>query len=255
MISVHNLSLKIGKNQILKEISFDVNKGEVLSIIGPNGAGKSTMIKCLNLINDDFFGEVLYNNEDIKGYETKEIAKIFSYVSQDMDSNNPFSVKELMHLSRYPFMNKYRSLEIEEIRLMNHYLEKLDVAHLIDRSINELSGGERQRVFVSSSLFQGSEVILLDEPTSSLDPKHHQEILDVILEEKKEGKTIIMVSHDINSSCHLSDKVLGLKNGEVQFLKEGKGLLKTELVDDLFDFKFTKLNHENEVYVIKGRAK
>lgn len=245
MLEVNNLSLSFDENVIINNISFSLEKKGMLTILGPNGSGKSTLIKSLCGIYKGYTGKAKIFNETIRELPQKELAKLVSYVPQFLDIYANYSVWDFMEMSYFPHLDNFRGLTLEEIDNAHGILERFNLIDLKERSMNTLSGGERQKVFIASSIFQSPRLLLLDEPTSYLDPKHQDEVNEIIFSLKNE-MAVILVSHDINSSIINSERIIGLKNGEIFFDGTPKEVLHKNLLDELFDKKFNYMKHPNK---------
>ncbi|MFA4646741.1 ABC transporter ATP-binding protein [Pyrococcus kukulkanii] len=200
-LHVH-ISFSYGRRKILDDVKFNAKKGELLAIIGPNGSGKSTLLKCIaGILKPE--GEIKYGNIDLISLRPKERAKIVSYVPQSSFPEFAFTVGEFVELGTYASGG-----DVEEALRSVGLLEKKN------ELITNLSGGEYQLALIARALAQGSDVMLLDEPTSHLDINHAKEVIDLLLK-LKEGKIIVAVLHDLNIALNYADKILVLKYGRV----------------------------------------
>ncbi len=242
MLKVSNLSLSFSGNEILKNINFEVQKGEFISLLGPNGSGKSTLIKSICGIHRNFSGDILYQNESIKQLDNKECAKRISYVPQFLGGGQEYTVWEFLSFSRFPYMNGFRGLLKNEKDLALKLLKQFQIEHLKDRRLSILSGGEAQRVHIAAAVFQEPDILLLDEPTSFLDPRHQDEINQILIELKSD-LAILCVSHDMNSSLVNSDRILCLKDSELIFNGKPCEVLHKKILNKLFDKKFMLIKH------------
>ncbi len=250
MLSVKNLSLVINKKEILKNVSLDFSTGGLVSILGPNGSGKSSLIKCISGIYENWTGEILLNGKDIRELSVIERAQLISYVPQLLEVHAEYSVWDFLEMSYYPKLQDLRRLTKEEIDRAHGILESFNLLSLKDRSLLSLSGGERQRVFIAASVFQGPKLLLLDEPTSFLDPKVQDDINKIIFSLQKE-MDIILISHDINSTLMNSKRIIGLKNGMNFFDGEPRDIINKSHLDKLFDKSFKLIKHpESELEII-----
>ena len=215
MLEINNLSFSYNENkQILKNISLKINKGEVLGVLGINGAGKTTFIKCINRIIEPDSGDIFIDGKSINSMTQKEIAKLIAYVPQYNNNFFDINVLNTVMMGRIPYTNQ--SFSENDRKIVYDLLEKMDLEVFAFRSIREMSGGERQRVFIARALAQQPKIIILDEPTSSLDLHNQLFILNMIDElAKKEELTIIMIIHDLNLASMFCDKLLMLKDGSI----------------------------------------
>ena len=215
-LEVEKLNFAYEEELTLKDISFDIKKGEFISIIGPNGSGKSTLLKNISNIYSPQSGSIKIYNNDIKKYGTRELAKNIALVPQDTIISYNFSVLDIVLMGRFPHLNRFEKEREEDFKIVYEALKKTNTFHLKDRNIDEISGGERQRVIIARALAQEPKIIFLDEPTSHLDVNHQMELLSLLKILNKEKKTtIILVIHDINLACRYSDKIILMNNGGI----------------------------------------
>jgi len=245
IIEVENYSLRIGRNEILKDISFAVCEGEYFSIIGPNGAGKTTMLKCINRILHGGVGIIKLNGKLIDTYSQKELAKLISYVPQASGRLPPFTVGEFVTMGRYPHLSPFSSISEDDKKVVYDALVLTNTESFSGRFLDTLSGGERQKVYISAALAQGAKIILLDEPTTFLDPKHHDDINNTLSKINKSGVTIISVTHDINSALILSKRIAAIKNGVLYFCGSPQEIIKNKVLDEVYEKNFLFVTHPN----------
>ncbi|WP_459129885.1 ABC transporter ATP-binding protein [Guggenheimella bovis] len=214
MIEIKNLSFSYkGHPKLLKDVSFSVNPGQCLAILGNNGAGKSTLLKCFNHILTPDSGEVLLDGVNLLTKSTKDVAKSIAFVSQTIP-NTQMTVHDVVMLGRRPYMTWGVTEKDHEI--IHKAMHRLGIEDLRGRFLNELSGGERQKVMLARALAQEPKVLLLDEPTSSLDIKNQYQVLRMVRDFCKSDQLIaVVVIHDLNLALRFSDQFLLLKNGKV----------------------------------------
>lgn len=246
MIRTENYSFAFsGQNFILKDISFEVEQGEYLSIIGPNGAGKSTLLKCLLRLHDrgNSQGNIYIKGHPLSEYGQKELARVVGYVPQAGGWIPPFTVRELLRLSRYPYADTASGLNTRDLEAVDRALELTNLGPLASRSLKTLSGGERQKAYLAAALAQETEVMLLDEPASFLDPRHVAD-LDHLLRElnRQHGLTMITVTHDLNHPARLGGRVLILQDGQRLFHGPVSGLT-SGVLEEAYQHKFLYLTH------------
>ena len=211
MISVENISFSYGQKRILEDITFSAGSGEIVGILGNNGAGKSTLITCINRIREPSSGEVLINGQALSGMKGRDIARLIAYVSQRSEAE-ALSVFDCILLGRKPYIRwNIAEKDIDACRAVIH---KLGLEHLQLRNMDELSGGEQQKVMIARALVQEPSVLLLDEPTSSLDPRNQIETMSLIRKAAKEdGITVLIVLHDLNLALRFCDRLFFMKDG------------------------------------------
>ena len=244
IIELNDFSYKIDGKTILKELCCTIYKGEHLSIIGPNGAGKTTLIKCIANILQDGSGTITLKGQLLNTYNPKALAKIISYVPQAEGANFPFTVSEFVLLSRYPHLNPFTSPTKEDFKAVHQALKQTDTLDFEHRKMNTLSGGQKQRVLIAAALAQQAEIILLDEPTTFLDPKHQSDILHLLKSmHEQRDITIISVTHDINHAATLSNRILALKEGTLAFLGSIDACMTNETLQPIYDKEFLFIKH------------
>lgn len=213
-IQVKGLSFSYDKAEVLKNIDFAVEDGEIVSLVGPNGTGKSTLLKCMNRILKPTNGDVWVDGENARQFNLKKMAQCFGYVPQTTLHTFPATVFDTVLLGRRPYVGwavgpQNRDIVYEMLVLMN-----LD--HLALRQFGQLSGGEQQRALVARALAQEPRALLLDEPTSNLDLKHQLEVLQHLASiVKKRRLSVVMAIHDLNLAAQFSDRIIFLKHGEL----------------------------------------
>ena len=215
-IDIKNLNYYYGDIPALKDLTFSVTKGDFFIIIGPNGSGKTTLMKLMAGILKPKKGRLKILNRAIGNYTRKDLAKTMAFVPQIMPVDFPFSVIEVVLMGRSPYMGMLGVEQEEDLKIAKQALTFTGVEHLAHRKLDQLSGGEQQRVFIARALCQEPDIILLDEPTASLDLAHQTRLMDLMEKLKKEkGITVVMVSHDINLAAMYSDRLLLLNKGEM----------------------------------------
>ena len=244
VIQINNLSLYISNNKIIDNVSFDIYEKDYLSIIGPNGAGKTSLLKCLMRIYSFSEGDIFFQGNPIKNFSQRNLAKQISYVPQSDGRTLPFTVEEFVMMGRYPHLSPFTSFSSEDKKAVRESLELTNAIQMSERLLFTLSGGERQTVFIAAALAQGADILLLDEPTTFLDPKHEQDIYHILRRINKElGITIVSVTHDINSAVLQGERIVILKNGSVQFEGEAIEIMDEKILAPAYDKDFTFLKH------------
>jgi iron complex transport system ATP-binding protein len=242
-VEVEDLRYKVGNIQILKGVSFSAAIGEAISIVGPNGAGKTTLLKCLNRILTAHEGTVQIFGRPIESFRQSELAKQVAYVPQAGAGHLPFTVFEFVLLGRYPYLSPFSSVTKEDERAAWDALCTTETETLENRMMSTLSGGECQKVLIAAALAQSAKILLLDEPTTFLDPKHQTEITRILRKaNQKKGTTILTVTHHLNSAVILSDRILALKQGQAVFQGVAQEFMSHEILKDIYnqDFDFVK---------------
>ncbi len=202
-----------GGPQVLKEINFKLEDGKFLSVLGNNGAGKSTMLKCFNRIIDPEVGSISLDGEEIHRMSMREVAKRIAFVAQTVPSTQ-MTVHDMVMLGRKPYMQW--GFTENDHRIVHEAMERLGLTEMRGRFLNELSGGECQKVMLARALAQKPKLLLLDEPTSSLDLKNQYQVLQTVKDICHEtGIAAIMVIHDLNLALRFCDRFLLMRDGAV----------------------------------------
>ncbi|MFR7350380.1 GNAT family N-acetyltransferase [Peptoniphilus sp.] len=218
MIKIENLSKSFGNNRILKGINLTVDKGEVVSIIGTSGTGKSTFLRCLDYLEKPDSGTITIGDVtlDAEKATKQDIERLRLKSAMIFQNYNLFLNKTVMQNVTLPLIStkRYSKKEAEEIALK--FLKKVGMAHKVDSYPITLSGGEQQRVSIARSIASSPEVLLFDEPTSSLDPSWKQEVLEVIRSLANEHYTMIIVTHEMEFAKEVSDKIVFMSEGIIE---------------------------------------
>jgi iron complex transport system ATP-binding protein len=244
MIRIHNFSYAVNGTHILEDVSLEVDQGEFLSIIGPNGAGKTTLIKCLVRINTGGTGDISISSRPLASYGSKSLARLVGYVPQGDNRELPFTVEEFAFMGRYPYQGLFTAISGDDRRAVREALELTGTSSFAERSLDTLSGGERQSVFIAAALAQEARILILDEPTAFLDPKHVADIHAILRRVNREkGITVVMVTHDINGAAMLSDRIAVLKKGHVITIGRPENIMTNEVLERVYDKPFLFVTH------------
>ena len=225
MIEVKNLSFAYGKREILRDVSFKADSGEIVGILGKTGAGKSTLVTCLNRILKPKSGKIILNGKDAETLSKRELAQYISYVAQKNEQTQT-TVFDSVLLGRKPYIKW--SIGQEDIAVCDEIIERVGLSEMKLRALDELSGGELQKVMLARALVQQPKVMLLDEPTSNLDPKNQYEMMKLVRQVADEKNiTVLVVIHDLSLAMRFCDKFLLMKDGKV-FIYGDKSVLTDE---------------------------
>ena len=251
MINISGLNYKIGDKTILDDISLQFEKGKIYGIIGPNGAGKSTLLKHIMGILNPPKHTIFYDGNDITTISIKDYAKIVSFVFQENIRNIDFTVKEILLMGKYSYMNIWGNLPPDVNSEVDKILDLLGICHLEKQSISTLSGGEAQKVFIARTILQNTPVILLDEPTSMLDLANSAYILECLSRlNKQKSITVIMVMHDLNLAAQSCDKLILMSNGKVIYEGYPKEVLKSDVLNRVYGNKLHFINDNDREFVV-----
>ena len=214
ILQVNHLSKSFGTHEVLRDIDFTVNKGDVTSIIGASGSGKSTLLRCINLLENPSSGEILYHGENVvrRGFNAAAYRSRVGMVFQSFNMFNNMTVLENCIVGQVKVLKKNRE-EARQHAL--YYLEKVGMAPYINAKPRQISGGQKQRVAIARALAMDPEVLLFDEPTSALDPEMVGEVLNVMQSLAQEGMTMLVVTHEMAFARDVSNRVVYMNEGVI----------------------------------------
>ena len=211
MIEIKNISFSYGKTPILSNVSFCAEAGECVGILGNNGAGKSTLVTCISGIHTPSGGDVFIDGKSVRDMSRSELATRVGYVAQRNEMSHA-TVFDCVLLGRKPYIRWGASQA--DLDLCAAMIRRVGLEALQLRSVDELSGGELQKVMLARALVQQPKVLLLDEPTSNLDPKNQYEMMALVRQiAKEQGITVLIVIHDLNLALRYCDRFFFLKDG------------------------------------------
>ncbi len=214
ILQVKHLSKNFGKHEVLRDIDFSVNTGDVTTIIGSSGSGKSTLLRCINLLETPTSGEIMYHGENIdkiKGGASAYRSHV-GMVFQSFNLFNNMTVLKNCMIGQTKVLGKSRA---EAKKAALHFLGKVGMAPYINAKPSQLSGGQKQRVAIARALAMNPEVLLFDEPTSALDPQMVGEVLEVMRNLANEGLTMIVVTHEMAFARDVSSHVVFMADGVI----------------------------------------
>ena len=202
ILEIRHLGKSFGSHEVLRDIDFNVKKGDVISIIGASGSGKSTLLRCINLLETPSSGEILYHGRDVAGRGVNA-PEYRSHVGMVFQSFNLFNN-----------MTVLQNCMVGQMEAMK-YLEKVGMAPYINAKPRQISGGQKQRVAIARALAMDPEVLLFDEPTSALDPEMVGEVLSVMQALAREGMTMLVVTHEMAFARDVSSQVVFMHQGVI----------------------------------------
>ncbi|TCO68924.1 ABC transporter ATP-binding protein [Marinisporobacter balticus] len=245
MLKVKNFKIGYDQKVIVKDFNIHVKKGEILTIIGPNGSGKSTVLKAIGRLLKPMDGIVHLDKKNLWEMKGKDIAKNMACLSQRNTAPEDMTIRKVVTFGRNPHKAWFEGINKEDEKIIDWAIEKTHLKDMENKKMIHISGGESQRVWIAMALAQQPKVLLLDEPTTYLDINNQIEILDLVKElNEKLNFTVIMVLHDLNQAAKYSDKVIVLKNGEIQALGKPEEILDKDLIRDVYHVDMNILKNQ-----------
>lgn len=253
IINIKNLTFSYGDKQILRGIDLEISEKKLTGVLGPNGCGKSTLLKNILGYLKNENGKIIIDEKDSTTYSQREKAKVISFVPQKSHLISGISVEEFILMGRLPHLNSsWNGYSKYDKEIAKKYIHELDLEKFSKREAITLSGGEFQRVLLARALTQESKIILLDEPTSSLDLNHALELMDKVKENAvKKNLTAVAVLHDLNLASMFCDEIIMLKDGKVYCKGTPKEIFTSENLKAVYNLECTIFYTEEKIpYVV-----
>ena len=259
-LQTNDLCAGYEKKAVLNDVTIEIPEGQITSLIGPNGSGKSTLLKALARILQPTSGVITLDDENISTLDTRVVAQKIASLAQSSSQVAGLSVEEIVAYGRFPYQKGFSGLKEHDLKLIEWALAATNLTHLKERGLLTLSGGQQQRVWIAMALAQDTDILILDEPITYLDPAHQLEILQLLTKINREGKTILMTIHDLNHASRFSDHILGMKAGELLLQGSPAEVFTKANMQLLFDIEatfFTPAGTKNPLivqYDLKGAS-
>ncbi len=240
------VTVDFGKKEVLRSVNLSVEEAELVGIVGPNGSGKTTLIRAI-AGSLTYKGTIYYGGVPATKLKRRDIAKFLSVVPQEPPVST-LTVMDFVLLGRYPYLSRWEDEGPADMSAATEALRELGVLHLKDRQINTLSGGELQRVMLARGVVQGQRVILMDEPTSHLDLKAQQEIMELARSLTKK-RSIVATFHDLTLAGQYSDRIVVLREGTVLAQGKPRDVLTSDMISRVYGVRVI-IEHEPVFHVI-----
>lgn len=248
MLEFRNVSVSCGRTPILKDISVSFPTGKISAIVGPNGCGKTTLLQCLNGVSQVTAGSILLNDEDFLTLPVRKRARRLSFLPQVRTIIPALPVKTLVEHGRFPYLGFSRRKSSEDVRLVEQAMKFTGTYDCRDVYVDTLSGGVRQRVFLAMVLAQDCDFLVLDEPTTFLDLESQRDFLNLLPALKAEGKTILLVLHDLAQAVRISDHLIVMNDRKIAASGTPLECLKQHVIEDVFHTKWKRFSDEEGDY-------
>ena len=251
-VKVRDLSFSYRTVPVFSGVSFETGEGTITGIAGPNGSGKTTLIRCINGILAPG-GEVSIFGTGVREMDRTDIAKVVAYVPQVISTGSGANVFDTVLMGRKPHIG-WRARK-EDHEKAYSAMELVDVAEFAFRGLNELSGGERQRVMIARAIAQETPIMLMDEPTSSLDIRYQMNVMEIVRDLSEERKTSVIISvHDLNLASRYCDDILILNEGKVCGFGTPSSLLNASMMRSVYGIEAHISNELEHPYIVPLRA-
>lgn len=236
-LAARGITVGYGGRTVIDELDVAIPPGLITTIIGPNGCGKSTLLRTLTRLLKPARGAVVLDSEDIAALRTRDVAKKLGLLPQAPVAPEGLTVADLVARGRHPHQSWLRQWSSDDADVVAAALAMTGVSELADRPVDSLSGGQRQRVWISMTLAQGTDLLLLDEPTTYLDLAHAIDVLDLVDDLHESGRTVVMVLHDLNLATRYSDNLVVMREGAILAQGHPREVITAELLHEAFGLR------------------
>lgn len=244
-MNIQELTKTYDGKTVVDSVSFEIQKGKVLSLIGPNGAGKSTVMGMISRLIARDEGLVDFHGKDIGKWKSRELSKKLAILTQSNQIQMKLTVQELVAFGRFPYSGNRITKEDQEI--IDQAIAYMELEEMRDRFIDELSGGQRQRAMIAMVIAQDTDYVLLDEPTNNLDIYHAANMMKIVRRLCDElGKTVVLVLHEINYAAFYSDYICAFVDGRIAKFGTVEEVMTKENLSEIYQVDF-------EIQMVKGR--
>ncbi|WP_327418791.1 ABC transporter ATP-binding protein [Streptomyces sp. NBC_01233] len=236
-LAARGVTVGYGGRSVIDDLHVAIPPGVISTIIGSNGCGKSTLLRTLSRLLKPTKGSVVLDGEDIATLRTRDVAKKLGLLPQAPVAPDGLTVADLVARGRHPHQSWLRQWSSDDAAVVERALAMTGVSDLADRPVDALSGGQRQRVWISMTLAQGTDLLLLDEPTTFLDLAHAIDVLDLVDDLHESGCTVVMVLHDLNLAARYSDNLIVMKAGSILAQGHPRDVITAELLHEAFGLR------------------
>ncbi|WP_308252367.1 ABC transporter ATP-binding protein, partial [Pseudonocardia sp. KRD291] len=237
-LRAENVRLGYGDHLVVDGLDLDVLPGTVTAVIGPNGCGKSTLLRALGRLLTPISGQVLLDGKRIDKTSTRDVAKVLGILPQSPLAPEGLTVGDLVSRGRHPHQAWYRQWSSDDEEAVAEALDWTGIGDLADRPVDELSGGQRQRAWISMALAQGTDLLLLDEPTTFLDLAHQVDVLELVRRLHTEaGRTVVMVLHDLNLAARYADHLVAMRDGKIVAAGDPSDVITAPMLEEVFSLR------------------
>jgi iron complex transport system ATP-binding protein len=237
-LAADGVRLAYGDHVVVDDLDLELTDGSFTAIVGPNGCGKSTLLRALGRLLRPTSGTVLLDGRAITSTSTREVAKVLGLLPQTPLAPEGLTVADLVARGRHPHQSWLRQWSADDEAVVTEALTWTDMADLADAPVDALSGGQRQRAWISMALAQGTDLLLLDEPTTYLDLAHQVDVLELVGRLHAErGRTVVVVLHDLNLAARYAQRLVAMKDGILVAAGTPEEVLTEQLLADVFELE------------------
>ncbi|HEY7645645.1 MAG TPA: ABC transporter ATP-binding protein [Hyphomicrobiales bacterium] len=240
-LTAENLSVSLGRREVLSGVSFEARRGELLVVVGPNGAGKTSLLKAIAGLAPSA-GRLDWDGTPLGAMSASARAKTLAYLPQGHVAHWPLAARDVVAIGRAPFASSLARLTASDREAVDRAIAAVGATPFADRPVTELSGGERARIMLARALAVGAPLLLADEPVASLDPAHQLGVMDLLAAQAKEGRLVIAVSHDLLLAARYADRILVLTGGRAVAFGAPRETLTAALLKQIFQVESVRLD-------------
>lgn len=244
MLRVNDVCSAYEGKEVLHQVSLHLQPGKITVLVGPNGCGKSTLLKTMNGIVERTRGEIRINGKNIEAYRPGELAQQIAYLPQNRNVPD-ITVKRMVLHGRFPYLTYPRRYRRMDIKMAENAIRQMGMEAYADTNMQQLSGGMQQKVYIAMALAQDTPIIMMDEPTSFLDIVHQIQLMEIAKELSGQGKTIMLVLHDLSMALRTADQVIVLKNGEVRGTGTPEEIFESRILEAVFGLAVKRVQTED----------
>jgi len=254
-VHVENLTLAYGGDKpVVSGLTLEIPAGQLTAIVGPNGSGKSTLLRGMSRLMTPQSGRVLLDGKDIHLLPARELARRLGILPQGPVTPEGITAAELVSRGRHPHRGMFARLTADDQTAIDEALAAVELTNLKDRPVDQLSGGQRQRVWIAMVLAQGTQHLLLDEPTTYLDLAHAVDVMNVVhAAAHAAGRTVVVVLHDLTLAAQYADHLVVMGNGEIAAQGRPVDILTAQLLDQVFGLQATVVEVGGAPVVVPDR--
>lgn len=244
MLRVNDVCSAYEGKEVLHQVSLHLQPGKITVLVGPNGCGKSTLLKTMNGIVERTRGEIRISGKNIEAYRPGELAQQIAYLPQNRNVPD-ITVKRMVLHGRFPYLTYPRRYRRMDIKMAENAIRQMGMEAYADTNMQQLSGGMQQKVYIAMALAQDTPIIMMDEPTSFLDIVHQIQLMEIARELSGQGKTIMLVLHDLSMALRTADQVIVLKNGEVRGTGTPEEIFESRILEEVFGLVVKRVQTED----------